>query len=110
MKYMIQCNTANEGKTWERSTLYTLDYAYPDAARLVARLACVGLKYRIKPIPTHKPYRRRAAITPLELRGAISMLESASKHVLTREDNDTFEAWTILIGARMVVTRELESV
>lgn len=67
------------------------------------------------PVKPFKPYRRHAAVTPLELRGAITMLESARKHVSyatmnTRAAlNTMFDAYSTLTTARMQCVRELEA-
>jgi hypothetical protein len=108
MVYIIQRSIAGDGEKWVRSDSFPLVYTSEDAMKIVEDFPT--LNYRTIPATRKpKPYRRHAAITPLELRGAIAMLESASSHILTRGDTDTFEAWTILIGARMVVTRQLET-
>jgi len=59
-----------------------------------------------------KPYRRHAAITPLELRGAIAMLRSAQKHIVqdyAENVNENFDAWEILGHARLECVRHLET-
>jgi hypothetical protein len=63
-----------------------------------------------------RPYRRHAAVTPLELRGAKAILESARDHIVNQAraskcgpcDANYFEPFTILYIARLRVIRELE--
>ena len=70
--------------------------------------------YRIAEIP-RKAYRRHAAVTPLELRGAKAMLESALKHNvhIVRMDfegsKSAYDAWSILMAAKLECVRALEA-
>ena len=60
-----------------------------------------------------RPYRRHAAVTPLELRGAKAILSSALKHIVSGVNNsytgmNSFAAYSILWDARLKIVRELE--
>ena len=134
MKYKIERAIAGDGDNgWVRSDTYPDTYTGEDAGRI---LKSSSLNYRMvafpKPTPEptpkptrgmlrgilkpSKPYRRHAAITPLELRGAIAMLESAAKYTYNRvpcKDDAEREQYTatcvILWDARIAVQRALEA-
>jgi hypothetical protein len=83
------------------------EYTLARAEKLIAGAAWSGFKYR-----THKPYRRHAAVTPLELRGAHRMLTSARKYLFDGKMTacvGTFAAYQVLTDALMNVTRALET-
>jgi hypothetical protein len=107
MKYVIQYFDTVD-KTWERSIFMSRTYntkAEADAA-IAAHIRATSGKAKRRAVPV--PYRRHAAITPLELRGAIAMLTSARKHVLDIRVGDGFDAYSILYDARLQCVRALE--
>lgn len=89
-KYRIQRSVANDGQTWVQSDSYPLVYY---------------MNHRIVEV-IRKPYRRHAAITPLELRGAIAILSKAMRFAVAIPEYDTY---SILYDARLQVIRELEA-
>lgn len=104
--FIIERSIANAGKTWVQSKSfpgkYTMDFAQ-DVLDIVP-----GMSYRI--VPASKPYRRHAAVTPLELRGAKAMLESTREYICRMY---TYEecggTWEILMDAYHKVCRRLEA-
>ena len=120
MKYKIELWCANE--RWERSVSYNGQYAYSEAAQIVAEPLNAKYTWRIVPVnattiwrdgveSVRKPYRRHASVTQLELRGAEAMLTSAIKHTTDKGPcyPQAFEAYCILIDARLLVRRQLEA-
>lgn len=129
MKYIIEQGLSTG---WMRS------WAFPDTYTQAVAESILDdnphLDYRITSVPelvkksvkksVKKPYRRHAAVTPLELRGAQEMLESARKHIVSAhkeyivslgnssfeafEGLAYFEAFNILSEARLAVIRQLE--
>jgi hypothetical protein len=110
MRYKIELkiNTVN-GVIWSRSWSYPHTYTKDEARALIA---CVPQhEFRIVTVRS-KPYRRHAAVTPLELRGAHRMLSSARNHVcdsVSIGSQEGFAAFQILSDALLRVTRALES-
>ncbi len=119
MKYIIERAIANDPREpWERSSFYNGVYTEAQAQAILDDNTL--LRYRMTPFHDlfvsvkSKPYRRHAAITPLELRGAISMLESARRSVVqavnsSSEGSWAFEAFTILTNAMLANRRALEA-
>ena len=111
--YMIERSIAGDGQRWVRSDSFPDAYSMGAAQRLLDKYP--RMLYRIAGIP-RKAYRRHAAKTPLELRGALAMLQRACKQLLAgdrefglREIDAAFEAYKILSDAMLRVTRELEA-
>jgi len=113
MAYIIQRSIAGDGQTWVRSDSFPRVYTFGEAQDIVTTYP--KMTYRVKYTSgvvltpatltrKPKPYRRHAAVTPLELRGAISMLDSALKM------DPSYDTWAILKQARLNVLRELERV
>jgi hypothetical protein len=116
-KYIIEFSLSNG--TWVRSWGFGGVYTMDEAQSLLDNAGSddAGIFYRITPlIKPRKPYRRHAAVTQLELRGAIAMLSSACKY-LTRTINssrspigmEAYQEFTILYHAKLAVTRQLET-
>jgi hypothetical protein len=107
-KYKIELHMG--GTRWERSWSFPVEYTLSEAKAFIAQESSTMFHYRI--VPLHKPYRRHAAITPLELRGAINMLENARHHVVESVGVGTqagFDAFVILVYARLDCVRALET-
>src|ERR1017187_10562192 len=105
MKYKIQRSIGGDGIKWVDSDSFP-GYYTEDVAQAILDEYPI-MTYRITPV-TIKPYRRHAAITQLELRGAEAMLTSAAKSRANvayglAYDTDSFEAYSILIDARLEV-------
>jgi hypothetical protein len=67
----IELQVRRDGKdVWERSWSFPDRYTMDEAQRILDRDNGGGLSFRITPW-VRKPYRRHAAVTPLELRGAL---------------------------------------
>jgi|ERR1700677_3472374 len=93
-----------EDKVWEKSWAYPSKYTYTEAEALIN--GTLG-GWRIVNTPK-RPYRRPAA-TPLELRGAYAMLESARKYVINGRGAGAYDPWVILTGASDDIKRALEA-
>ena len=107
MKYIIEMLVP--GGEYERSWSFPEEYGFHEAKVLISD-KCVGnYVFRVKPVsvPKVKKYRRHAAVTQLELRGAIVMLTNALTHAAVTCD---FNAWKILYDAKLAVTRQLEKI
>jgi hypothetical protein len=89
---------------WERSWTFSGEYTLNEAKRLIAQDGYERFKFRI--VPARKQYRRHAAVSQLELRGAKAMLRSALKYLVTDRSTAT---WTILMDALDAVTCQLET-
>jgi hypothetical protein len=114
MKYIIELQMADGG--WERSWPFAKVYTMDEAQGLLDNEPSKMFNYRITPLvePARKSYRRHASITQLELRGAIAMLDSANKRIVTRHCavggyQDHRDAVSIVIDAKLAVTRQLET-
>ena len=95
-----------EDRGWEPAWAYPKRYTLGEADAILNDLASNKYNtYQYRKVGASKPYRRHAAVTPLELRGAIAMLGSASKHILTTTGG--FSPWEILYTARMHCGRAL---
>jgi hypothetical protein len=117
MKYIIEQGLSTG---WMRS------WAFPDTYTQAVAESILDdnphLDYRITSVPelvkksvkksVKKPYRRHAAVTPLELRGAKAMLTSAMAYLGSRRSRNDFPfyyyPWIFLYDARLAVTRQLE--
>ena len=110
MMYRIQRSIANDRKTWVQSDSYPGTYSWYDAEEIRVRTyQKTDMRYRMVPVMSvvPKPYRRHAAVTALELRGAVAMLDDARYYIIrVGEDNQT--AWKILLHARVEVWAQLE--
>jgi hypothetical protein len=112
-KYKIELHMG--GTRWERSWSFPVEYTLSEAKAFIAQESSTMFHYRI--VPLHKPYRRHAAITPLELRGAIAMLESSIEHIvhnakvdkLACTDADYYNPFMILMNAKLACKRHLET-
>jgi hypothetical protein len=105
MKYIIEM--LMPGGEYKRSWSFHEEYGFHEAKALISD-KCVGnYVFRVKPVsvPKVKKYRRHAAVTQLELRGAIVMLTDALLHAGATCD---FNAWEILYDAKLAVIRQLE--
>jgi hypothetical protein len=113
MKYIIElyCDLSNNADNphWERSWAFPGEYTKAEAERLIDQESNKHYKWRIVPLNGRAPekkYRRHAAVTPLELRGAKAMLESAIDRGFMA--GLSFEAYSILVDAKIAVTCQLE--
>jgi len=113
MKYIIERAFANDSnRGWVRSDSY--NGVYPEA-QAQAILDDNFMAYRKSPVHDRVSYRRHAAVTPLELRGALRILESARNYYVVNAALDKFKddyrlGWNILIDAHLAVIRQLEAV
>lgn len=111
--FIIERSIANVGKTWVQSNSFPGKYTMDFAQGILDRVP--EMSYRIVPVrqPTPKPYRRHAAVTPLELRGAKAMLESTREYICREytynEVGGPGGAWEILMDAYHKVCRQLEA-
>ena len=106
MKYIIELELSDH---WERSWAYPDEYTRDEAKELINDPCNESYSFRIVPL-IPKPYRRHAAVTWLELRGAKAMLESAIAHGFNNSFNNgnfTFDTYSILIDAKIAVIRQL---
>jgi hypothetical protein len=115
--YMIELLCGD--KQWERSWSYPLLYTKAEAQDILANHNA-RFTWRIVPeggMPVkRKKYRRHAAVTPLELRGAKAMLESALGHVVQQARASKYgpcdvnypNPFMILTDAKLAVIRQLE--
>ena len=121
MKYKIEleCNRSGELR-WERSWAYPLEYTKAEATALINDPINDHYKWRIVSlvgVRVPKVYRRHAAVTPLELRGAIQILERAMDHMvrmacadkLACTDADYYNPFMILMDAKLACKRALEA-
>ena len=120
MKYIIELGCPRYGTDhnthWERSWAYPDEYTRDEAKELINDPCNKYYKWRIVSL-TPKPYRRHAAVTPLELRGAKQMLTNAIKHIVqsARASNcepcnaNYFAPYRILSDALVAVMRHLET-
>jgi hypothetical protein len=112
MKYKIERAIANcPSDGWVPSDTFSLEYTDDEARHIVQEETF--LRYRTVPVQS-KPYRRHAAVTPLELRGAISMLRAAQKHIVVLCCNGVpgepqYTAWGILQEAKLACARHLDT-
>lgn len=107
-KYIIE--GPSDGK-WVRSGFYPAEYTLAEAEDIVNGNEWGIKSYRYlcvsgTPTTLRKPYRRHAAVTPLELRGAIAMLKSACRYLAARSE---FDAWEVPYGAQHLCLRHLEA-
>jgi hypothetical protein len=125
MKYIVELLCGDFKSRWVRSYKYPLKYTYTEAHNII--WTPTALTYRLRPadekvralpvkmVKPVKPYRRHAAVTQLELRGAISMLQNAQDHVVraTQFRYSDFESAhhprMILVDARLASERALEA-
>jgi hypothetical protein len=103
MKYIIERSIAGDGITWVKSDSFPLLYTQDVAESILDEYP--QMDYRISPV-TIKPYRRHAAVSQLELRGAIGMLSRAMQYSMTVPEFDT---WAIFADAKLAVTRQMET-
>ena len=127
MKYKIElwCGDDLNGR-WDRSWSYPEEYTKAEAKALINEALIYGpydarYKWRIVSmngiVRVPKVYRRHAAVTPLELRGAIQMLERAMDHMvqltwadkLACIDADYYNPFMILMDAKLACKRALEA-
>ena len=122
MKYKIElwCGDDLNGR-WDRSWAYPEEYTKAEAKALINDPTNARFKWRIVSLVgvrvPEKVYRRHAAITPLELRGAIQMLERAMDHMvrmacadkLACTDADYYNPFMILMDAKLACKRALEA-
>jgi hypothetical protein len=114
MKHIIQRSIAGEGIKWEKSASFPWLYSMDEAQAILDEYP--QMNYRISPV-TVKPYRRHAAVTQLELRGAHAMLSEARKHIAISArascngpcDANYFLPFSILTDAMLSVTRQMEA-
>jgi hypothetical protein len=97
-----------EGKVWEKSWAYPHQYTRKEAEALINSRRKSILVFRIVDTAP-KRYRRHAAVTPLELRGALAMLVHAQKHLIDDRGEGAYDAWVILYNAEADITRQLEA-
>ena len=121
MKYVVELlcgGFKNRWGRWVRSYQYPLDYTYTEAHNII--WTPTALTYRLRPadekvlalpVKPVKPYRRHAAVTQLELRGAIAMLRGARQYIIdmgyTWEPSKDTSA--ILFDAKLACKRQLEA-
>ena len=121
MKYKIElwCGDDLNG-LWSRSWAYPLEYTKAEAKALINDPINDHYKWRIVSlvgVRVPKVYRRHAAVTPLELRGAIQILERAMDHMvrmacadkLACTDADYYNPFMILMDAKLTCQRTLEA-
>ena len=123
MKYKIElwCGDDLNGR-WDRSWAYPEEYTKAEAKALINGPYDARYKWRIVSMNgivrvPEKVYRRHAAVTPLELRGAIQMLERAMDHmvrltwadILACTDADYYNPFMILMDAKLDCKRTLEA-
>ena len=127
MKYKIElwCGDDLNG-LWSRSWAYPEEYTKAEAKALINEALIYGpydarYKWRIVSmngiVQVPKGYRRHAAVTPLELRGAIQILERAMDHMvqltwadkLACIDADYYNPFMILMDAKLACKRALEA-
>ena len=123
MKYKIElwCGDDLHGR-WGRSWSYPSEYTKAEAKELIKTRSDARYKWRIVSMNgtvrvPEKVYRRHAAVTPLELRGAIQMLERAMDHMvrmacadkLACTDADYYNPFMILMDAKLACKRALEA-
>ena len=114
MKYMVEvwCGDDLHGQ-WDRSWSYPSEYTKAEAKERISLPINAGFKWRIISLGA-KVYRRHAAVTPLELRGAIQILERAMDHMvrMARADKlactDADNPFMILMDAKLACKRALE--
>jgi hypothetical protein len=108
MKYIIERAIANNPRgPWERSSSYNGVYSEAEAQNILDDNFLVYRTVRVIP-----KYRRHAAVTPLELRGAMSMLTSAMRHLVKAQNiaiQCRIEGYSRLYDARNEVMRQLEA-
>jgi hypothetical protein len=104
------------GKVWEKSWEYPHQYTRKEAEALInsrysSRHSKSTLVFRIVDTANTAPkrYRRHAAVTPLELRGAYAMLVHAQKHLIDDRGEGAYDAWVILTNAKDDIVRQLEA-
>lgn len=99
---------------WERSWSFGGEYTLVEAQALIAKPGFEQWTFRI--VPVRVQYRRHAAVSQLELRGAIALLDSARQRIngamalaVPSLNNDAYDAWAIIVTALSSVTRQLEA-
>src|ERR1035441_858047 len=105
MKYKIELKLHSG---WAHSWALNQAYTKAEAAALVAKHSNPMYVFRV--VPLVKPYRRHAAVTPLELRGAYAMLESAISYLTYGTNNAAAsyrDACTVLVQAKRAVRSQL---
>ena len=103
-----------EDRGWEPAWAYPKRYTLGEADAILNDLASNKYKtYQYRKVGASKPYRRHAAVTPLELRGAIAMLRSACKYIADNVDKHVslsgYAEWAVMYNARLECERALES-
>jgi hypothetical protein len=105
---------------WVRSDSFPDLYEANYAQSIIDRAP--SMPYRMVPVRVpgnrvNKPYRRHAAVSQLELRGAIALLESVRTRIVyaaralavPHMNNDAYDAWVIIVTALAALTRQLEA-
>lgn len=100
---------------WERSWSFGGEYTLAEAQALITRPGFEQWTFRI--VPVRVQYRRHAAASYLELRGAKALLDSVLKYLprtaVARGGSAPYESYTAAFGivmqAKLAVTRQLEA-
>jgi hypothetical protein len=110
MKYIIERSVGGEGIKWVKSDSYPGAYSQSAAEAILDD--CPQMNYRITPV---EPYRRHAAASYLELRGATAMLHRAHDYIAKQVGDSSIDVslmlktFSILWDARLAVTRQMET-
>src|ERR1039458_3014262 len=102
-------------KRWARSWSFGDNYTKEEAQKIEAEKSSTFFRFRATPLPgiaptvARKPYRRHAAVTLLEWKGALATLNSIIESGICTGDHQTDDGWwKILDGARKKVRLGLE--
>ena len=99
-------------KRWARSWSFGDNYTKEEAQKIEAEKSSTFWRFRATPLPgiaptvARKPYRRHAAVTQLELKGASAMLKSAMNYGV---GTNNYAAWECLYHANIAVLCELRA-
>jgi hypothetical protein len=110
--YIIEIDTAviEHQHNWVRSQAWPGHYTEEEATDIVVRgkdEAGDPHAYRMGTVtPVSHKYRRHAAVTPLEIRGAVALLESANNRLSYPFDIATSD---ILREAKLACKKDLEA-
>ena len=116
MRYKLELWCA--GVRWEQSLSYPGEYTLAEVDVILAEKFNQKYTWRIvplsEPVRVPKPYRRHAAASYLELRGAQTMLMSARRRIVREVGSSlegvwAVEAFHILTTAMLAIDRQLET-
>ena len=110
-KYIVELLCG--GKRWEKSWSYPGEYTHAEAQALIDKPCNEGYDWKATLVSVAKSpvaYRRHAAATYLELRGALELLNSTAKYLCDSYRYDQCRAaYAIICDASGAVCKQMEA-